>query len=150
MSNDIRYLTALASIKLVEQAELIDLTTEDYDFLTSGKPWTGKERSLARRCIEAATYGALDYLGYPRFAVPAEFVSGVIAYFVHPVNIQTACIIMDGCEWTENIVNGVEAPLSASELFAHTLRVRAGVNFSVDEAERKVKQDIKLGVLANG
>src|SRR5215510_6253837 len=45
---------------------------------------------------------------------------------VHPVNIQTACLIMEGAEFTENIINGVERPVKAAELFAFTLRVRAG------------------------
>src|SRR5438128_1506168 len=49
-----------------------------------------------------------------------------IAYYVHPVNIQTACLIMEGAEFTENIINGVERPVKAAELFAFTLRVRAG------------------------
>src|SRR5260370_13731506 len=26
------------------------------------------------------------------------------AYYVHPVNIQTACLIMEGAEFTENII----------------------------------------------
>src|SRR5205823_3944797 len=43
-----------------------------------------------------------------------------------PVNIQTACLIMEGAEFTENIINGVERPVKAAELFAFTLRVRAG------------------------
>src|SRR5437899_10275203 len=46
--------------------------------------------------------------------------------YVHPVNIQTACLIMEGAEFTENIINGVERPVKAAELFAFTLRVRAG------------------------
>src|SRR5690349_25144196 len=40
----------------------------------------------------------------------------VIAYYVHPVNIQTACLIMEGAEFTENIINGVERPVKAAEL----------------------------------
>src|SRR5258708_36852877 len=36
---------------------------------------------------------------------------------VHPVNIQTACLIMEGAEFTENIINGVERPVKAAELF---------------------------------
>src|SRR2546428_1385628 len=32
-----------------------------------------------------------------------EFIAAVIAYYVHPVNIQTACLIMEGAEFTENI-----------------------------------------------
>src|SRR5437016_12887182 len=39
----------------------------------------------------------------------------------HPVNIQTACLIMEGAEFTENIINGVERPVKAAELFAFTL-----------------------------
>src|SRR5687768_17691832 len=58
--------------------------------------------------------------------LPVEFIAAVIAYYVHPVNIQTACLIMEGAEFTENIINGVERPVKAAELFAFTLRVRAG------------------------
>src|SRR5262249_26082560 len=47
--------------------------------------------------------------------------TAVIAYYVHPVNIQTACLIMEGAEFTENIINGVERPVKAAELFAFTL-----------------------------
>src|SRR4051794_41238197 len=39
-------------------------------------------------------------------------------------SIQTACLIMEGAEFTENIINGVERPVKAAELFAFTLRVR--------------------------
>src|SRR5205085_4486272 len=59
------------------------------------------------------------------FPAPVEFIAAVIAYYVHPVNIQTACLIMEGAEFTENIINGVERPVKAAELFAFTLRVRA-------------------------
>src|SRR5207244_7331803 len=76
------------------------------------------------RCVEACVYGTLDFVGYPRFPAPVEFIAAVIAYYVHPVNIQTACLIMEGAEFTENIINGVERPVKAAELFAFTLRVR--------------------------
>src|SRR5205085_1734607 len=63
------------------------------------------DRSRARRCVEACVYGTLDFVGYPRFPAPVEFIAAVIAYYVHPVNIQTACLIMEGAEFTENIIN---------------------------------------------
>src|SRR5207247_5790116 len=75
------------------------------------------------------------FVGYPRFPAPVEFIAAVIAYYVHPVNIQTACLIMEGAEFTENIINGVERPVKAAELFAFTLRVRAG-NTDVRSEER--------------
>src|SRR5207302_10313234 len=69
--------------------------------LTSNKVWIATDRSRARRCVEACVYGTLDFVGYPRFPAPVEFIAAVIAYYVHPVNIQTACLIMEGAEFTE-------------------------------------------------
>src|SRR5699024_11179657 len=63
-------------------------------FLTSNKVWIATDRSRARRCVEACVYGTLDFVGYPHFPAPVEFIAAVIAYYVHPVNIQTACLIM--------------------------------------------------------
>src|SRR5262245_65464701 len=52
------------------------------------KVWIATDRSRARRCVEACVYGTLDFVGYPRFPAPVEFIAAVIAYYVHPVNIQ--------------------------------------------------------------
>src|SRR5947199_8431682 len=116
----VRFQTALASIKLIQASAVLDLTEDDFDFLTSNKVWIATDRSRARRCVEACVYGTLDFVGYPRFPAPVEFIAAVIAYYVHPVNIQTACLIMEGAEFTENIINGVERPVKAAELFAFT------------------------------
>src|SRR5207244_8979712 len=83
----------------------------------------------------------LDFVGYPRFPAPVEFIAAVIAYYVHPVNIQTACLIMEGAEFTENIINGVERPVKAAELFAFTLRVRAGNTDVLTDAEENVRSE---------
>src|SRR5205823_4762284 len=79
----------------------------------------------------------------PRFPAPVEFIAAVIAYYVHPVNIQTACLIMEGAEFTENIINGVERPVKAAELFAFTLRVRAGNTDVLTDAEENVRQKLR-------
>src|SRR5205807_3871584 len=91
----VRFQTALASIKLIQASAVLDLTEDDFDFLTSNKVWIATDRSRARRCVEACVYGTLDFVGYPRFPAPVEFIAAVIAYYVHPVNIQTACLIID-------------------------------------------------------
>src|SRR5437762_3455912 len=62
---------------------------------------------------------------------------------VHPVNIQTACLIMEGAEFTENIINVVERPVKAAELFAFTLRVRAGNTDVLTDAEENVRQKLR-------
>src|SRR5688500_7250728 len=102
----VRFLTAWASSMLSQASAVLDLTEDDVDFLTSNKVWIATDRSRARRCVEACVYGTLDFVGYPRFPAPVEFIAAVIAYYVHPVNIQTACLIMEGAEFTENIING--------------------------------------------
>src|SRR5205823_12375077 len=62
--------TALASIKLIQASAVLDLTEDDFDFLTSNKVWIATDRSRARRCVEACVYGTLDFVGYPRFPAP--------------------------------------------------------------------------------
>src|SRR5438309_673774 len=136
----VRFQTALASIKLIQASAVLDLTEDDFDFLTSNKVWIATDRSRARRCVEACVYGTLDFVGYPRFPAPVEFIAAVIAYYVHPVNIQTACLIVEGAEFTENIINGVERPVKAADLFAFTLRVRAGNTDVLTDSEENVRQ----------
>src|SRR5437879_3848768 len=118
----VRFQTALASIKLIQASAVLDLTEDDFDFLTSNKVWIATDRSRARRCVEACVYGTLDFVGYPRFTAPVEFSAAVIAYYVHPVDIHTACRIMEGAESTENIINVVERPGKAVDLFRFFVR----------------------------
>src|SRR5215467_570509 len=117
----VRFQTALASIKLIQASAVLDLTEDDFDFLTSNKVWIATDRSRAR----------------------LDFIAAVIAYYVHPVNIQTACLIIEGAEFTENIINGVERPVKAAELFAFTLRVRAGNTDVLTDAEENVRQKLR-------
>src|SRR5256886_2060639 len=122
----VRFQTALASIKLIQASAVLDLTEDDFDFLTSNKVWIVTDRSRARRCVEACVYGTLDFVGFPRFPAPVEFIAAVIAYYVHPVNLQTAWLIMEGAEFTETNNYGVKRPVKATEMFAFGLPVRVG------------------------
>ncbi|KMS21413.1 external scaffolding protein D, partial [Staphylococcus aureus] len=106
--------TALASIKLIQAFVVLDLTEDEFDLLTSNKVWSATDRSRARRCLEASNYHTKDIIGYPRFPSPAEFIAAVLAYEVHPVNFQTACLLMVWDEFTKNIINCVERPVKAA------------------------------------
>src|SRR5205085_10679517 len=74
----VRFQTALASIKLIQVSTVLDLTDDDFDFLTSNKVCIATDRSRARRCVEACIYGTLDFVGYPHFPAPVEFIAAVI------------------------------------------------------------------------
>src|SRR5437762_6354115 len=106
----VRFQTALASIKLIQASAVLDLTEDDFDFLTSNKVWIATDRSRARRCVEACVYGTLDFVGYPRFLAPVGFFVAVIVFFVLPFNFQTAFFFMEGAEFTENIINAFKLP----------------------------------------
>src|SRR5436190_23762003 len=116
----VRFQTALASIKLIQASAVLDLTEDDFDFLTSNKVWIATDRSRARRCVEACVYGTLDFEGYPRFPAPVEFIAAVIAYYVHPFNIQTPFLIMEGADFTEKFINGVERPVKPADFLRLT------------------------------
>src|SRR5699024_8954248 len=143
----VRFQTALASIKLIQASAGLDLTEDDFDFLTSNKGWIATDRARARCCVEACVYGTLDFVGYPRFPAPVEFIAAVIAYYVHPFNTQSDCFIMDGSEFTEHIIHGVERRVNAAELFAFTLRVRAGNTDVPTDAEENVRQKLRAEVV---
>src|SRR5688500_19417491 len=98
----VRFQPAFASIKLIQASAVLDLTEEDFDFLTSDKVWIATDRSRARRWVVACVYGTLVFVGYPRFPAPVEFIAAVIAYYVRRVSIATACFILEGAEFTEN------------------------------------------------
>lgn len=144
-SGSIRYASALAAIKLTAENGQLDMTPEQFDFLTSDRPWINTERSEARRCLEAAIYGSVDFLSLPRFAVPAEFIAGTIAVFVHPSNFMTAVAFMDQCEWSENVINGIERPVKANELMAHLVQIVGGNQSFVDEKLKLVRSKVAAG-----
>src|SRR2546421_12941353 len=90
----VRFQTALASIKLIQASPVLDLTEDDFDFLTSNKVWIATDRTRARRCVVACLYGTLDFVGCPRFPSPVELMAAVIAYYVHPVYMQPAGLMI--------------------------------------------------------
>lgn len=140
---ELSYRTALASFKLVRETSVIDLTEDDFEFLTGDRLWLVSDRSRARRCVESAVYGALDFIGFPRFPAPVEFIAAAIVNYVSPVNIQLACACMDGAQFTENVITGVERTVSAGELFAHVIRLRAGITHHVDASESASRMTFK-------
>src|SRR5437899_7273970 len=68
----VRFQTALASIKLIQASAVLDLTEDDFDFLTSNKVWIATDRSRARRCVEAKSGSAGMPRSEERFSRNAE------------------------------------------------------------------------------
>src|SRR5690606_24901619 len=131
----VRFQTALASIKLIQASAVLDLTEDDFDFLTSNKVWIATDRSRARRCVEACVYGTLGFVGYPRFPAAVDYIAAVTAYSANPVKTQPACLIMEGADYTEHIINRVDRLVQPPGLLAFPVRVRAGHTIVLTDAE---------------
>src|SRR5207249_3064571 len=71
----VRFQTALASIELIQASAVLDLTEDDFDFLTSNKVWIATDRSRARRCVEACVYGTLVFVGNLRCSAPVDLIA---------------------------------------------------------------------------
>src|SRR5258706_465471 len=102
----VRFQTALASITLIPASAFLGLTEDDFDFLTITKVWNATDRCRARRCVEASVYGTLDFVGYPRFPAPVEFIAALIAYYFHPFFFKTARPTRDCSLSTQNVIEG--------------------------------------------
>ena len=138
-----RFAAVMASMEMCAEKGMIDLSKDDVTFVTKDELWTMTERARVRRCVESLVYGCLDVVGLPRFGAPAEYVAGVIVSQVHPCNYMAACAVMDGCEFTENVINDVDQPLSATQLFALVIQCRAGNDERVEELYRYHQNAIK-------
>ena len=102
----------------------MSITEEQWDTLTSNRPWAGVHRPVARQGLNNLMTGVLVEAGLPEIRVPAEFMAVVIAVAVHPVNWMQAAFIgqaaYDGAEALESDGHvGLERePVSTSRMFA--------------------------------
>ena len=68
VATDVNFATSVAALKMLQSSAVLDITEEDFDFLTGDKIWIATDRNRARRCVEACVYGTLDFVGYPRIS----------------------------------------------------------------------------------
>src|SRR5438046_8488949 len=53
----VRFQTALASIKLIQASAVLDLTEDDFDFLTSNKVWIATDRKWKSSWVKSKKIG---------------------------------------------------------------------------------------------
>ena len=139
MNNPERYESALASLKILGEQAVVDITKDDFDFITRSKLFLADVRGRVRQVLEGIAYGAVDIIGQPRFPLPAEYVAAVIAMFSHPANYTVCCNIMAGAEYTDNIVTGIQEEIKAEQLFAMIIEIKAGHNDLIEKKRLKLK-----------
>ena len=76
--------------------DALNVSDKEYELVTGTTPWSGKNREPVRNVLEKIIWGTMDAAGYERFEVFAEYIAGIIALVVHPVNTKMACHFFSG------------------------------------------------------
>lgn len=121
-----RFAQVLACARMVRDMGAVNLSEDEFAFLTSRNLWQGRDRSLARRVVETATQGSLDIAGFSRLRLPLEFIAAVIYHYVKPCNYLTACSSLEGLQFARNIVTGIDDYVDPAVLFALVCELAAG------------------------
>jgi len=136
-----RFTQSLKVIDALLDHNLIDLPPDDRDFLVTDRPWPASDRTRARMLIDSVSYTGTDYIGIPRFELPAEFVVAVICSFVGPSNWMTACSCYAGVQDAQSHIDGSRQSFNTSRLFAMCLDYEAnGMKAADDRAKALSKK----------
>lgn len=131
---------AIACARMVNDMSAVNLTTDEYIFLTGKRLWQARDRALARRCVETAVQGTIDIVGFSRLRLPIEFVAAVIHRYVDPCNYLTACSCMEGLQYARNIITGEDSFLDPSVLFSLVCELAAHDTSGLYRAERLMEK----------
>ena len=88
---------AKASMRFLKDARpetiLINMgvAPESMTLLTGTVPWAKADKLDVCRTLDALLNASCDEAVIPRIQLPAEFIAGAIAEYVHPVNTHKAC-----------------------------------------------------------
>ena len=55
-----------------------------------------------------------------------------------------ACLIMEGAEFSEHVINGVERPIKPAELFSVVLHILAGDSSLVDGRDTSLRTSMQM------
>ena len=114
------HLTLIANGLHKPSISALGLSNDDWQELTGHAPWTVSDRPRMSRILTDLIYASVDLLGLPRFRIPAEYVTAVIAIFVAPANVFAACSWSAADLYSsEDIINGKQADaVRVEEVFA--------------------------------
>lgn len=99
----------------------VGLNEQNWKQVCQNTPWVGSDRLRAKATLETLQWATLDFLNLPRFEVPAEYTAAVLAFYVHPINWMTACLLFEGGQTASDLgvpTAGESEKVSARQLLA--------------------------------
>ena len=121
--------------------------------LTQKTPWLINDRVAVSNVMTAMRDGMAAVVGYQPFKTPAEYVAAIIAHFVEPPNLQTACSWMAAHSFPAtdlaNDANAGSDPVSAQQLFALVLACKGHCPAFEGAHDSKVAKSQKIAERKN-
>lgn len=74
--------------------DALAISGDDWDLVVGSESWLARDRARVCRTLQSLVHGAADAVSIPRIKVPAEWIAGVVACVVHPVNVYVACVYL--------------------------------------------------------
>jgi len=143
---------AMQQIKMADPQKMLvasGITPETFDLVMGTVMWTRDDRINVIRCMDALNHGVCDIVAIPYIDLPAEWIAGSIAAYVHPCNIYTACSWLQAKATVTEMgsSNGKVVQHEAilpSHLFSIVLQLQA--NNYVDVLSEQFKQEVQKAV----
>lgn len=121
----LQYSVARGLMKFVAESakqgviEASGLTQEEFNLVVLDVPWTASVRNRIQKVLLNLCHYTSDAMSLPRFQLPAEYIASVIALYVAPVNVMSACRVMERLIPAEALGRDDETDYcSAKQLFA--------------------------------
>lgn len=86
------------------------LSRHDFEMFMSENAWVAADRPTIERINGVLAGGTMDVIGVPRFPISAEYAAAILAMFVHPTNLQTAC------NWAAHYPSNIDLADGSQEL----------------------------------
>ena len=112
----------VASFKLIQASSFVVLTEDVFDFVTSNKFCIARDRSRASRSVDSGVYATLDFGGYPRVNIHVQVFVATFATSLHPINIQTDCLIMTYTKHNQHIKTTLARTINTNKISAHNCK----------------------------
>lgn len=108
------------------ELESAGISQEDFELVTGPRVWTGYERNRVTQSFHALLQGSVILAGLPPFQMPAEYLAAGVALFVHPMNAQAICRIIEKAPSAESLGRGVEhETCTAKQIFGLVVQLVA-------------------------
>lgn len=152
---NLNYVVAKRAMSLIAQQgkvgylDLIGVSQEDFNKVTSDVPWLPSDRNRVTSTLNTLLSGVLDSCGLPRFPLPCEYIAAGLSIWVAPGNLHLACSFMERSSTASQLGAGVDEPerCTAQQLFALIVQFHGSDEHTTARIQFEYKTRLKLDAM---